>query len=129
MLPGGFPCVTAGCLFCHPMFYLVTIFHGWFLLSYFISLQMYYRLFFFIHLLGPITHSSCVHSNALKIAAIVGSPENSTLLTAQPGANQKSSFAQHNSHPSRSNCSITCLLPFSLHCFFILNSFGFSSYC
>ena len=81
------------------------------------SLKIYYRLFFFIHSLEPIIHSSCVHSDALKIAAIIGDLQNSTLLTAQPEANQKSSFAQHNSHPSRSNCSITCRLLFSPHCF------------
>lgn len=81
------------------------------------SLQIYYRLSFFIHTLEPIVHLSRVRSNALKIAAITGSRQSSTLLTAQPGANQMSSFAWHNSQPARSNCSITCLLPFSGHCF------------
>lgn len=81
------------------------------------SSQIYYRLFFLIYPLELIIHLSRVHPNALKIAAITGSRQNSTLLTAQPGANQMSSFARHNSQPTRSSCFITCLLPFSGHCF------------
>lgn len=109
--PQDAPCVA-------PFLNLVALFHGWFSPSFFITniLQT-----LFLHSLPQTHHSlimcACVHSDALKIAAIIGDQQNSTLLTAQPEANQKSSFAQHNSHPRRSNCSITRRLLFSLHCF------------
>lgn len=81
------------------------------------SLKTYYRIFFFHSSPWNITHLSRARSNASKIAAIIGNPKNSPLLTAQPGANQKSSFARHHSQPVRGDLSVTCHLPFSLRCF------------
>lgn len=81
------------------------------------SLKTHYRIFFFHSPPWTITHLSRARSNASKIAAIIGNPKNSPLLTAQPGANQKSSFARHHSQPVRGDLSVTCHLPFSLRCF------------
>lgn len=52
------------------------------------SLKIPYKFLSSLHPLDPIIHLSFAHSNALKIAAIPGNPKNSTLLAAQPGANQ-----------------------------------------
>lgn len=52
------------------------------------SLKIPYKFLSSLHPLDPIILLSSAHSNALKIAAIPGNPKNSTLLAAQPGANQ-----------------------------------------
>lgn len=113
---------AAGCSFCHPIFYSVTS-HGWFPPSFFTK-EMPCKFLSFLHPLDPIIHLSFVHSNALKIAAITGNPKNSTLLAAQPGANQ-------GLHLSNASYSLEERLPylspasFCPHCFLSLGSFGF----